>query len=113
MMYKTYEVVSVGIIKTNEWLNQDFDRPLSIMKKLQSPFTEAKPEQLYRHLQKHGMYNPNEKSKKTYNQLMEQEVWEKTEQIFATYQQLWNGPDVPIYIFPLSTASVQKKQSQV
>lgn len=97
-------MVSVGIIKTNEWLDQEFDRPLSILKKLQSPFTKAKPEQLYRHLQKHGMYKPSEKSKKTYNLLMEKEVWKKTEQLFTTYQQLWNGPDVPIYIFPLSTA---------
>lgn len=97
-------MVSVGIIRTNEWLDQEFDRPLSIMKKLQSPFTDAKPEQLYRHLQKHGMYKPNEKSKKIYNLLMEQEVWKKTEQLFTTYQELWNGPDIPIYIFPLSTA---------
>ncbi len=96
-------MVSVGIIRTNEWLKDDFDRPLFIMKKLQSPFTEAKPEQLYRHLQKHGMYQPNNQSKKIYKHLLEQEVWEKTEQLFATYQQLWNGPDVPIYIFPLGT----------
>lgn len=96
-------MVAVGIIRTNEWLEQEFDRPLSIMNKLQSSFTEANPEQLYRHLQKHGMYKPNEKSKKAYNLLMKQEVWEKTEQLFATYQQLWNGPDVPIYIFPMST----------
>ena len=54
----------MGIIRTNEWLKDDFDRPLSIMKKLQSPFTEAKPEQLYRHLQKHGMYQPNKNRKK-------------------------------------------------
>lgn len=97
-------MVSVGVIKTNEWLKQDFDRPLILMKKLQKPFTEAYPDQLYRHLQKHGMYKPNEKSKKTYKLLMEQEVWKKTERLFATYQQLWNGPDIPIYIFPLNAA---------
>lgn len=94
----------MGIIRTNEWLAQEFDRPLSMMKKLQSPFTEVKPEQLYRHLQTHGMYKPNDQSKRAYNVLMEQDVWHKTEQLFTTYQKLWNGPDVPIYIFPLNTA---------
>lgn len=94
----------MGIIKTNEWLDAEFDSPLTIIKKMQGPFTEANPEQLYRHLQKYGMYKPNNKSKKTYHQLMEQGVWKKTEQLFSTYQQLWNGPDVPIYIFPLSSA---------
>lgn len=93
----------MGVMKTNEWLEQDFDQPLLLMKKLQSPFTKSHPDQLYRHLQKHGMYKPNEKAKKTYKLLMEQEVWKKIEHLFATYQQLWNGPDIPIYIFPLNT----------
>ena len=49
------------------------------------------------------MYKPNDKSKKIYKHLLERGVWEKTEQLFATYKQLWNGPDVPMYIFPLGT----------
>ena len=61
----------MGIIRTNEWLDQEFDRPLTIMKRLEGSFTDANPNQLYHHLQKHGMYKPNEKSKKTYKQLLE------------------------------------------
>src|SRR3954452_14860377 len=94
----------MGIIKTNAWLDVEFDRPLTMIRKMQDPFTEASPQQLYQHLQKHGMYKPSDKTKKIYNQLMERDVWGKTEQFFATYKQLWNGPDVPVYIFPLSTA---------
>ncbi len=93
----------MGIIRTNEWLDQEFDHPLTIMKRLEGPFTDANPNQLYHHLQKHGMYKPNEKSKKTYKQLLERGVWDKTELLFDTYKQLWNGPDVPVYIFPLTT----------
>ena len=93
----------MGIVRTNEWLEQEFDRPLTIMKKLEGPFTDVNPKQLYYHLQKHGMYKPNEKSKQIYKQLLEQGVWHKTELLFDTYKQLWNGPDVPVYIFPLIT----------
>jgi uncharacterized protein YjaZ len=102
----------MGIIKTNEWLDLEFDRPLALMKRIGDQFSEANPEQLYRHLQKHGMYKPNEKTKKTYNRLVERDVWGKTEQFFSTYKQLWNGPDVPVYMFPMSSSSFLQRASE-
>ena len=103
----------MGIIKTNEWLDREFARPLSILEKIQaSSFKEATPNQLYRDLQKHGMYQPNNKTKKAYDLLVERDIWRKTERIFTTYKQLWNGPDISIYIFPLSSAQRRPKETK-
>lgn len=103
----------MGIIKTNEWLDLDFDRPFSILKRIQaSSIKEAPPNQLYRDLQKHGMYQPNNKTKKAYDLLVERDVWGKTEKLFATYNQLWNGPDIPVYIFPFSSTQRRARETK-
>lgn len=90
----------MSIINTKDWLDAEFDRPLLMMKRLQNQFTNLNPAQIYSHLQKHGMYKPNEKTKRTFLYLLEKDVWGKMEKLFSTYQQLWNGPDIPIFIFP-------------
>ncbi|MEH6946078.1 DUF2268 domain-containing putative Zn-dependent protease [Bacillus sp. JJ634] len=100
----------MGIIQTDEWMASEFDRPLTMMNNLD--IIDVKPEQLYRHLQANGMYTPNEKARKVYHHLMKQDVWTKARQLFTRYNELWNGPDVPVYIFPLQAPGFLQKAKE-
>ncbi|MBU8877460.1 DUF2268 domain-containing protein [Bacillus sp. FJAT-29790] len=51
------------------------------------------------------MYKPNRQSFETFEQLKKRGIWEKTEKIFQKYKKKWNGPDIPIYIFPIESQS--------
>ncbi|MGE7122561.1 DUF2268 domain-containing protein [Peribacillus sp. NPDC046944] len=102
----------MGVISTNEWMEKDFDHPVKMMKKLKGEFYEqVKEDMIYRHLQNHGMYLPNPKTKKTFDELKQKNVWVKTQSLFTTYKKLWGGPDIPIYIFPL-VASGRKQPNE-
>jgi uncharacterized protein YjaZ len=47
------------------------------------------------------MYKPNRRSFSAFEELKKAKIWDKTEMMFNKYQKKWNGPDLPIYIFPL------------
>ncbi|MFS0634540.1 DUF2268 domain-containing protein [Mesobacillus foraminis] len=60
---------------------------------------------LYRYLLNFGMYKPNRQSWVTLKELVDANVWEKTEKLFIKYRQKWKGPDIPVYIFPMDKAN--------
>jgi uncharacterized protein YjaZ len=33
---------------------------------------------------------------------MEQKAWDKVEQLFQKYKKKWNGPDIPVFLFPIA-----------
>lgn len=100
----------MGVISTNEWMKKDFDRPVKMMERLKEEFDETvEVDMIYRHLQSHGMYLPNQHTKKTLDDLQERSAWAKTQSLFSAYKKLWGGPDIPIYIFPLVASG--RKQS--
>ncbi|MDO7486459.1 hypothetical protein Q5O89_12675 [Peribacillus frigoritolerans] len=101
----------MGVISTNEWMRKDFNRPVQMMERLKSTFNDTlDAEMIYHHLMKHGMYSPNQKTKLTWEDLKENNVWEKTQSLFTAYKKLWGGPDVPIYIFPLMSSGIWNKK---
>ena len=59
------------------------------------------------------MYNPNEKSKQTYNLLMEQEVWKKTQQTLCYIPTALEWSGCPHLYFPSNVRQWWKmKRSQ-
>lgn len=48
------------------------------------------------------MYKPNRQSHENFKQLKKEKYWEKTEGIFRKYKKEWKGPEIPIYIFPIT-----------
>lgn len=93
-------------MKTKDWLEQHFNEPLEIIKKIMPLFQEEEPEKLYHYLISFGMYTPNMKSLAYFQDMKKQNVWQQAERLFRSYQKKWRGPDIPIYIFP-----VEAKQS--
>jgi uncharacterized protein YjaZ len=63
------------------------------------------PSKLYPYLRQFGMYRPNKRAKEDFKSLQKNDIWNVVDRIFKKYQKEWNGPDYPIYIFPLETSN--------
>lgn len=89
----------MGVISTDEWLVKDFNRPVQMMERLKSTFNNnIDADMIYHQLLKHGMYSPNQKTKLTWEDLKDNNAWEKTQSLFTAYKKLWEGLMFP-YIF--------------
>lgn len=92
----------MGVISTNEWLKKDFDRPVQMMDRLKDKFNNnINGDMIYRHLQKHGMYSPNQKTKNTWGNLTENNVWEKTQSLLLLIRSYGKGQTFPFIFFLL------------
>lgn len=91
----------MGIERTDEWLEKDFFHPHTLCRKMLAS-QEEEPARLYHYLLRFGMYRPGRRANDTYQTLRKKKVWQKAESIFAHYQRLWEGPDVPVFILPKS-----------
>lgn len=105
MMPSQGMVKIMGIIRTDLWLNKDFSRVDKICERLSNVFNGDNSNKIYQYLTQFGMYKPNTKTYEIFEKLKEERYWEKVESIFRKYHKEWNGPDIPIYIFPLAAAN--------
>ncbi|MEH7117411.1 DUF2268 domain-containing protein [Neobacillus vireti] len=92
----------MGIIKTDEWLEKDFDNPLKISERLLPYFKGQTKREIYRELMNFGMYQPSRLSRDNLLKMETQQSWDKIGKIFSKYKRSWNGPDVPIFLFPIA-----------
>jgi len=84
----------------------NFDNPKKICERLTDHFPgEVNPQRIYRYLMDFGMYKPNQKSRKTYEEMKSRKLWENIEKIHLKYKSKWNGPDIPIFIFPMDASN--------
>lgn len=51
------------------------------------------------------MYKPDRRSRKAFDKLKEREFWSATKKFLNQYKRKWNGPDIPIFIFPLDESN--------
>lgn len=94
----------MGIIRTDAWLEKDVDNPLKICERLLPYFKGKTKREIYHELINFGMYQPSRYARNSQMKLIQQQAWEKVEQIFSKYKNSWNGPDIPIFIFPIAQA---------
>ncbi|MBB6453755.1 uncharacterized protein YjaZ [Salirhabdus euzebyi] len=105
----------MGIIATNHWLrsyvNQNekepmrHHHPLDIQKKslcdpLTPYFTDAEPEEIQQHLLNFGLFVPDREDENIINNICEGDYWKIAKKEFSHLQKEWDGPDVPVFIFP-------------
>ncbi|WP_041071916.1 DUF2268 domain-containing protein [Bacillus sp. OxB-1] len=90
----------MGVVNTNDWLTESDGNPIDLCKKLSSFFPDASVSDIYHHLLTFGMYPSAEEGRKMSEKLEENNVWTIAQHEFEQLQQLWQGPDVPIFIFP-------------
>lgn len=73
---------------------------------------DLNPEELQYHLLQHGLFKSNEwKSiEATINKLDGRNMWKQIEKEFIRLKKIWEGPDVPVFIFPLARPSLLSKK---
>lgn len=95
----------MAIIRTDEWLEEGWQRPEALCERLQDYFPGRKPREIYRELLSFGMYRPSPAIGKEVELLVESGAWEKVGKVFKKYREKWKGPDIPIFIIPADRRS--------
>ncbi|MEH7084622.1 DUF2268 domain-containing protein [Neobacillus drentensis] len=94
----------MGIIRTDYWIEEEFDRPVKLCEKLEPYFIKQTPKEIYNQLLNFGMYRPSRSALIIIDRMKEQKAWTQVEQLFHHYKEKWNGPDVPVFLFPVAQA---------
>lgn len=96
------------IVRTDKWLDADFDDTKKICEKLLDHFHGAEdPQEIYSYLKNFGMYKPDRKNKRIFEKLKIEGYWNRIEKIFIKYKRKWSGPDIPIFIFPMDQSNAR------
>ncbi|WP_075981439.1 DUF2268 domain-containing protein [Bacillus massilinigeriensis] len=90
-------------MRTDEWLDQHFNEPEHLCDRLLKSFSETDSRKLYQYLMKHGMYRPNRSSWLTFHDMKEKQYWGIIDNLYEKYRKEWEGPDIPIYLFPIQS----------
>jgi uncharacterized protein YjaZ len=98
-------VTILGVEDTAAWLKESINEPLKLCERIKSSERKENPEVLYEYLTQFGMYCPNAKQQMIFEALEKRQIWDKVKKLFLKYKKKWNGPDIPIYIFPISSGS--------
>ncbi|MFD2761716.1 DUF2268 domain-containing protein [Lentibacillus juripiscarius] len=91
------------VIRTDKWLLDYYEKPVELCRKLKAQFHEdARPVEIHQHLGTHGMYQrpPKDGGDEWIGHLQENGIWQIVRKEERRLQKWWNGPDVPIFIFP-------------
>jgi uncharacterized protein YjaZ len=105
----------MGIIETNHWLREEFDKPLHLCEHLIPYFNDQGPREIYHQLTRFGMFKPSRLTWETYQNMEKDKVWQKVGKIYEYYCEKWSGPKIPVFLFPIDQAgglfrrSVKKK----
>jgi uncharacterized protein YjaZ len=91
----------MGLIQTNQWLEDSFRHPIKMCEKLVPYFKTQNGKEIYEQLLEFGMYQPSRATLNTVDLLNEGKAWDQIERYFEYYQKKWSGPDIPIFLFPL------------
>ncbi|RLL45127.1 Zn-dependent protease [Oceanobacillus piezotolerans] len=91
----------MGVIKTDQWLHDLYDKPILICAKLEEYFPGGTADDIFSYLVRNGMYrSPSKDKKKFIEYLQKKNFWEVTSREFDLLRAKWQGPDIPIFIFP-------------
>ncbi|WP_312473148.1 DUF2268 domain-containing protein [Neobacillus sp.] len=100
----------MGVIRTDEWLHDSYHEPIEICEKLKVHFKGALASEIYEYLTLHGMYHPLRNGNEEVKKLQINKVWEIVEEEKLRLQEVWVGPNIPIFIFPSDKNNRKLKQ---
>ncbi|CAG9622863.1 DUF2268 domain-containing protein [Sutcliffiella rhizosphaerae] len=100
----------MSIIQTDKWLEKDYHQPLNITKRLLTYFEDVSAAELYDYLIVHGMYRPVKDGKVSVEKLRSLDCWNIVMMEWKRLKKIWNGPDIPIFIFPSDKYNIQIKR---
>lgn len=99
----------MGVVRTDIWLEEDFSEPVKICNHLIKAFEDLNEEEIYWLLVEKGMYRPNHITRQSFNSLKQTNIWGKMARLENLYRKSWNGPSIPIYIFPSQQSLFERR----
>jgi uncharacterized protein YjaZ len=88
------------IVATNEWLAELIKEPHSFVQKLTPYFPELSAKDVIPLLASHGMFHIGKEPRTRIEAFTKQNLWKTINPYYKKLQTLWNGPDIPIFLFP-------------
>lgn len=102
----------MSVIRTDQWLDNLWDNPIKLCEKVKKHFKKASVDEIYRHLMIHGMYEyPLRDGFKLIQKLKQNGIWEIVQREEQKLKGKWDGPEIPIYIFPSDPNSRELKDN--
>ncbi|WP_170289434.1 DUF2268 domain-containing protein [Metabacillus lacus] len=100
----------MSVIDTAKWLEESCD-PEEICRRLRVYFEPLNEYQIARYLSDYGMFNRHTPCSSTLSAFKKHGMWEFIKKEEAYLKNLWQGPDVSIFIFPcdVSNRKIQKE----
>ena len=92
----------MGVIRTDRWLEESFNDRVQIEEQILDT-VNMREQALIEALNKSGLYRPNRKTKKTFQEMQERKVWSRVSHYYKKYKKEWDGPDIPIFLFPMAS----------
>lgn len=96
----------MGVVPTNQWLEEDFYQPVKICDRLTAYFNGQKPNRIYEQLLNFGMYKPTREAENVFKTLQKKIIWEKVDRLYHKYKSKWEGKEVPVFIFPVNAGGL-------
>lgn len=100
----------MGIVRTDRDLEKLYYSPSKLCEKLEPYFDGTSGGEIYDHLVTFGMYRPYRGGIKVVEKLSAAGVWETAESEFLELKQAWEGPDVPVFIYPSDSRNERIKR---
>jgi uncharacterized protein YjaZ len=95
----------MGIIQTDQWLQQEFNQPTRVCERLTPYFKGQKGREIYHQLIRYGMFQPSRASRNTFEKMVSNHTWAKIEEIYNLYTEKWSGTKIPVFLFPINQNS--------
>jgi len=90
----------MSVIRTDQWLEELYEEPIKMCEKIKMYFDGAQAYEIYDYLTQHGMYHPFKNGNEQVSKLRENRVWEIVQDEEQQLQKMWQGPNIPVFIFP-------------
>lgn len=97
----------MSVIRTDNWLLDLYEQPIKICEKLKMYFDSAQAYEIYNYLTQHGMYHPFRNGVEQVRVFQKNKVWELVQDEEEELQRIWEGPNVPVFIFPSDTHNLK------
>ncbi|WP_017726921.1 DUF2268 domain-containing protein [Halalkalibacterium ligniniphilum] len=106
----------MGTVRTDKWLTwylthlrkatflgqrYELQRKYLILP-LKKIFRHPQTDQLHQQLLMQGLFYPDEDISFEYQALVDKQVWHVVQRQYTVLKEKWEGPDIPIYVFPVT-----------
>lgn len=93
------------VVRTDKWISESHGDPFKVCKYLTEHFPTADAAEIHYHLTMFGMYLTAQQGRALSKKLNDINVWKIAAKEIERLRSEWNGPSVPVFIFPADSGN--------